>query len=252
MARGNSRRNVEELYDAPIEMEGETSQQPQPENEELRNRTQRVEEQLEQVVGILHGMAANMQRQNQPTPPAAVVPEDRPTSILKEFQRLNPTEFAGTEEPLDAERWFMGILVPLCHQTYARVVHTARVIEADWESSQKSREQNNKNKKQKTNPPNKTQGQGSKAQQHNTELKCFKCKQPGHLKRNCPLLNQGEQPRPQQHQLEWRPQQGQTSGQNQRQPPPARPQHQQHKGLNNKTSREHRVKFITLHPWRMK
>ncbi|OVA17177.1 hypothetical protein BVC80_1307g11 [Macleaya cordata] len=24
------------------------------------------------------------------------------------------------------------------------------------------------------------------------------------------------------------------------------------KGLNNKTSREHRVKFITLHPWRMK
>ncbi|OVA07486.1 hypothetical protein BVC80_8235g2 [Macleaya cordata] len=113
MARGNSKRNVEELYDALIEMEGETSQQPQQENEEPRNRTQHVEEQLKQVVGILHGMAANMQnnqqRQNQTTHPAAVVPEDRPTSILKEFQRLNPTEFVGTEDPLDAERWFMGI-----------------------------------------------------------------------------------------------------------------------------------------------
>ncbi|OVA05649.1 hypothetical protein BVC80_7957g6 [Macleaya cordata] len=238
MARGNSRRNVEEL----------------------RNRIQRVEVQLEQVVGIQYGMAVNMQNnqqsQNHPTPPAAVVLEDRLTSILEEFQRLNPTEFAGTEDPLDAKRWFMGIhkklitigaaeehwvriatfmlkgevdlwwdnirethdvtsmtwvefealffeqyfletnrekksiefaeliqgdmsvtqyekkfrelsrygphlvssevlkvrkferglkpgirgkTVSLCHQTYARVVHTARVIEADWESSQKSR-----------------------------------------------------------------------------------------------------------------
>ena len=91
---------------APANTRAEASRQNQEPNEdELRNRTQRVEATLEQVVNVLGVMAANMQNhqagQNQQNPPL-IPAADRHTSILKEFQRLNPTEFAGTEGPLEA------------------------------------------------------------------------------------------------------------------------------------------------------
>ena len=124
---------------------------------------------------------------------------DRPSHLLSQQNHV-----WGFQQSQEFERGLKpgvrGKVVPFCYDTYARVVQTAQVIEADWESGQKARDQANKAKRLKVEPPSRKNGIPLKNRQ------CFNCNKYGHLSKDCPRKNSDgpQRPQPQQQNPAWR------------------------------------------------